>query len=146
ASDNFVEHLQTTADVLEELNSISIPIIKVFNKIDRISPTRLLMLEKMYPEAVFVAVINSAENGHDNSSSLVDIIRQKILHFFDERMKTVTIRLDYLHSQKLANIYEWSRVDNIDYQEEGIMMTLTTIPGNLERLRHHLGSGFTEMS
>ena len=146
ASDNIVEHLQTTADVLEDLNSISIPIIKVFNKIDRISPTRLLMLEKMYPEAVFVAVINSAENGHDNSSSLVDIIRQKILHFFDERMKTVTIRLDYLHSQKLANIYEWSRVDNIDYQEEGIMMTLTTIPGNLERLRHHLGSGFTEMS
>jgi len=146
ASDNIDEHLQTTADVLEDLNSISIPIIKVFNKIDRISPTRLLMLEKMYPEAVFVSVKNSAENGHDNSSSLVDIIRKKILHFFDERMKTVTIRLDYLHSQQLANIYEWSRVDNIDYQEGGIMMTLTTIPGNLERLRHHLGSGFTEMS
>ena len=146
ASDNIDEHLQTTADVLEDLDSLSIPIIKVFNKIDRISPTRLLMLEKMYPEAVFVSVKNSAENGHDNSSSLVDIIRQKILHFFDERMKTVTIRLDYLHSQQLANIYEWSRVDNIDYQEGGIMMTLTTIPGNLERLRHHLGSGFTEMS
>ena len=146
ASNNIDEHLQTTADVLEDLDSLSIPIIKVFNKIDRISPTRLLMLEKMYPEAVFVSVKNSAENGHDNSSSLVDIIRKKILHFFDERMKTVTIRLDYLHSQKLANIYEWSRVDNIDYQEGGIMMTLTTIPGNLERLRHHLGSGFTEMS
>ena len=146
ASNNIDEHLQTTTDVLEDLDSLSIPIIKVFNKIDRISPTRLLMLEKMYPEAVFVSVKNSAENGHDNSSSLVDIIRQKILHFFDERMKTVTIRLDYLHSQQLANIYEWSRVDNIDYQEGGIMMTLTTIPGNLERLRHHLGSGFTEMS
>ncbi|MAD84515.1 MAG: GTPase HflX [Deltaproteobacteria bacterium] len=146
ASNNIDEHLQTTADVLEDLDSLSIPIIKVFNKIDRISPTRLLMLEKMYPEAVFVSVKNSTENGHDNSSSLVDIIRKKILHFFDERMKTVTIRLDYLHSQQLANIYEWSRVDNIDYQEGGIMMTLTTIPGNLERLRHHLGSGFTEMS
>jgi len=146
ASDNIDEHLQTTADVLEDLDTLSIPIIKVFNKIDRISPTRLLMLEKMYPEAVFVAVINTAENAHDNSSTLVDKIRKRILLFFDERMKTVTIRLDYLHSQHLANIYEWSRVDNIDYQEEGIMMTLTTIPGNLERLRHHLGSGFTEMS
>jgi len=146
ASDNIDEHLQTTADVLEDLDTLSIPIIKVFNKIDRISPTRLLMLEKMYPEAVFVTVINTAENAHDNSSTLVDKIRKRILLFFDERMKTVTIRLDYLHSQHLANIYEWSRVDNIDYQEEGIMMTLTTIPGNLERLRHHLGSGFTEMS
>ena len=146
ASDNIDEHLQTTADVLEDLDTLSIPIIKVFNKIDRISPTRLLMLEKMYPEAVFVTVINTAENAHDNSSTLVDKIRKRILLFFDERMKTVTIRLNYQHSQHLANIYEWSRVDNIDYQEEGIMMTLTTIPGNLERLRHHLGSGFTEMS
>ena len=146
ASDNIDEHLQTTTDVLEDLDARYIPILKVFNKIDRISPTRLLMLEKMYPEAIFVAVINIAENAHDNSSTLVDKIRKRILLFFDERMKTVTIRLDYLHSQHLANIYEWSRVDNIDYQEEGIMMTLTTIPGNLERLRHHLGSGFTEMS
>jgi GTP-binding protein HflX len=145
ASDNVDEHLKTTAEVLEDLDALCIPILKVFNKIDRISPTRLLMLEKMYPDAVFVSVINSAENGQDNSSSLVENIRKKIVLFFNERMKTVTIRLDYLHSQQLANIYEWSRVDNIDYQEEGIMMTLTTIPGNLERLRHQLGSGFTEM-
>jgi GTP-binding protein HflX len=146
ASDNIDEHLQTTTDVLEDLDARCIPILKVFNKIDRISTTRLLMLEKMYPEAVFVSVINTAENEHDNSSTLVDKIRKKILLFFDERMKTVTIRLDYLNSQHLANIYEWSRVDNIDYQEEGILMTLTTIPSNLERLRHQLGSGFTEMS
>ena len=99
----------------------------------------------MYPDAVFVSVVNTAESGLINSSTLVDKIRKKILLFFDERMKTVTIRLDYLHLQQLSNIYEWSRVDNIDYQEEGIMMTLTTIPGNLERLRHHLGSVFTEM-
>jgi GTP-binding protein HflX len=137
ASDNVDEHLQTTADVLEDLGALCIPILTVFNKIDRISPTRLLMLEKMYPDAVFVSVINTAENRLLKSSTLVDKIRKKILLFFDERMKTVTIRLDYLHSQQLANIYEWSRVDKIDYQEEGIMMTLTTIPGNLERLRHH---------
>ena len=65
--------------------------------------------------------------------------------FFEERMKTVKIRLDYQHCQQLANIYEWSRVDNIDYQEHGIMMTLTAIPRNLERLRHHLGLDITEM-
>lgn len=145
ASDNIDEHLQTTTDVLEDLDARCIPILKVFNKLDLISPIRLLMLEKLYPEAIFVSVINTAENQHDNRSTLVDKIRKKILHFFDERMKTVTIRLDYLHSHHLANIYEWSRVDNIDYQEEGILMTLTTIPSNLERLRHQLGSGFTEM-
>jgi hypothetical protein len=61
-------------------------------------------------------------------------------------MKTVKIRLDYQHCQQLANIYQWSRVDEIDYQEQGIMMTLTAIPRNLDRLRHHLGSDIKEMN
>ena len=43
ASGNIDEHLQTTADVLAELDAASIPILKVFNKIDLISPTRLLL-------------------------------------------------------------------------------------------------------
>ena len=145
ASDNIDEHLQTTADVLDDMNALCIPILKVFNKIDMVSSVRLLMLKKMYPDAVFVSVKNNSENGLFKSSIQVEKIRKKILLFFDERMETVTICLDYLHSQRLANIYEWSRVDKIDYQEKGIMMTLTTIPGNLEKLRHHLGSVFTEM-
>ena len=55
------------------------------------------------------------------------------------------IRLDYKYCRQLANIYEWSRVDKIEYHEKGIMMTLTAIPRNLERLRHHLGSNITEV-
>jgi len=145
ADDNIEEHLQTTSEVLEDLDAACIPIIKVFNKIDRISPTRLLILEKSFPEAVFGSCENGGENGLVKNSAFVEQLRKQILLFFNERMKTMTIRLDYLHSQKLANIYELSRVDNIDYQDEGILMTLTAIPGNLERLRHHLGSDYTEM-
>jgi GTP-binding protein HflX len=145
AGDNIEQHLQTTAEVLADLDALCIPILKVFNKIDQLQPTRLLMLEKMYPDAIFVSAINNGKKGFDKNKTLIDKLRKKILVFFNERMKTVTIRLDYQHSKQLANIYEWSRVDKIDYQEEGILMTLTTIPGNLERLRHHLGADFTEM-
>ena len=145
ADDNIEEHLQTTYEVLEDLDAACIPIIKVFNKIDRISPTRLLILEKSFPESVFGSCENGGKNGLEKNSAFVEQLRKQILLFFNERMKTMTIRLDYQHSQKLANIYELSRVDNIDYQEEGILMTLTAIPGNLERLRHHLGSDYTEM-
>jgi len=137
--------LKTTSEVLEDLDAACIPIIKVFNKIDRISHTRLLILEKSFPEAVFGSCENGGKNGLGKNSAFVEQLRKQILLFFNERMKTMTIRLDYQHSQKLANIYELSRVDNIDYQEEGILMTLTAIPGNLERLRHHLGSDYTEM-
>ena len=60
-------------------------------------------------------------------------------------MQTLNIRLDYQYSQKLARIYEWSKVDKIEFQEEGIFMTLTTIPGNFDRLRHDLGEKFKEL-
>jgi GTP-binding protein HflX len=146
ASDNIDEHIRTAAEVLQDLESTCIPIIKIFNKTDRLSPTRLLMLEKMYPEAIFVSATQSEQNITDDTPAFVDKIRKQILVFFEERMKTVKIRLDYQHCQQLANIYQWSRVDEIDYQEQGIMMTLTAIPRNLDRLRHHLGSDIKEMN
>ena len=145
ASDNIDEHMQTANDVLQDLGAASIPVIKIFNKTDRLTPTRMLMLEKMYPEAIFVSAIEDKHKKSEKTSDFVHKIRKQILVFFEERMKTVEIRLDYQHCQQLANIYEWSRVDKIDYQEQGIMMTLTAIPRNLERLRHHLGSNITEM-
>jgi len=145
ASDNIDDHIQTANDVLQDLEAASIPVIKIFNKTDRITPTRMLLLEKLYPEAIFVSAIQEKHKKFGNNADFVHKIRKQIMVFFEERMKTVKIRLDYQHCQQLANIYEWSRVDNIDYQEQGIMMTLTAIPRNLERLRHHLGSNITEM-
>ena len=145
ASDNIDEHMQTANDVLQDLGAASIPVIKIFNKTDRLTPTRMLMLEKMYPEAIFVSAIEDKHKKFEKTSDFIHKIRKQIQVFFEERMKTVEIRLDYQHCQQLANIYEWSRVDKIDYQEQGIMMTLTAIPRNLERLRHHLGSNITEM-
>ena len=145
ASDNIDDHIQTANEVLQDLGATSIPIIKIFNKTDRITPTQILLLEKLYPEAIFVSAKQEKLKKSVNNPDFVQKIRRQIMVFFEERMKTVKIRLDYQHCQQLANIYEWSRVDNIDYQEQGIMMTLTAIPRNLERLRHHLGSNITEM-
>tara|TARA_B100000945_G_scaffold305728_1_gene292492 strand:+ start:4215 stop:5522 length:1308 start_codon:yes stop_codon:yes gene_type:complete len=145
ASDDIDEHTQTANIVLQDLEALSIPVIKIFNKIDRISQTRVLLLEKLYPDAIFVSAFEERNKKYENKLGLVHKIRKKIMVFFEERMKTVRIRLDYEHCQQLANIYELSRVDNIDYQEQGIIMTLTAIPRNLDRLRHHLGSNITEM-
>tara|TARA_B100000686_G_scaffold21428_1_gene19613 strand:- start:31 stop:1353 length:1323 start_codon:yes stop_codon:yes gene_type:complete len=145
ASNNIDEHIQTANDVLRDLEAASIPVIKIFNKIDKISQTRMLLLEKLYPESIFVSAIEEKLKSYENTVDFVHIIRKKIMVFFEERMKTVKIKLDYEHCQQLAHIYEWSRVDNIDYQDQGIMMTLTAIPSNLERLRHHLGSDITEI-
>ena len=145
ASDNIDEHIQTSNDVLKDLEAASIPVIKIFNKTDRITQTRILLLEKLFPEAIFISAIEEKNKKYEITADFVHKIRKQIMVFFEERMKTVKIRLDYQHCQQLANIYEWSRVDNVDYQDQGIMMTLTAIPRNLERLRYHLGSNITEI-
>ena len=110
ASDNIDEHIQTSNYVLQDLEASSIPVIKIFNKTDRISPTQILLLEKLYPEAIFVSAIQEKLKKSVNNTDFVQKIRRQIMVFFEERMKTVKIRLDYQHCQQLANIYEWSRV------------------------------------
>ena len=145
ASEDIDEHIQTANYVLQDLEASFIPVIKIFNKIDKISPTQLLLLEKLYPEAIFVSAIEQKNIKYKITEDFIYQIRKKIMVFFEDKMQTVKIKLDYQHCQQLANIYEWSRVDNIDYQEQGILMTLTAIPRNLERLRHHLGLNIKEM-
>jgi len=144
-SKNIDKHIQTAKTVLKDLEARAIPILKVFNKIDMISNERLLLLEKLYPEAVFVSALENRIVGQNKRAQLVEKLRKKILIFFDDRMQTLRIRLDYENSQKLARIYQWSKVDKIEFQEDGILMTLTTIPGNFDRLRHDLGENFTEL-
>lgn len=135
ANDDFEAHLRTTQQVLEDLGANRIPVQLVFNKTDQADPLRLGMLKRLYPDAVFISALNSG----------VARLQEHIRTFFEQRMKTVTIRLDYQHSQRLSDIYEWSRVDEIDYREEGIQMTLTSLPGYLNRLRSHLAPNFTEL-
>jgi 50S ribosomal subunit-associated GTPase HflX len=86
------------------------------------------ILRRNYPEAVFVSAV------HGNISELQDTI----FNFFERRMETVQVLLDYQQTRCLAEIYEWSRVNKIDYREEGIFLELTSISSNLKHLRHHL--------
>tara|TARA_Y100001970_G_C14208911_1_gene845737 strand:- start:892 stop:2211 length:1320 start_codon:yes stop_codon:yes gene_type:complete len=145
ANQNVERHLQTSEKVLKDLDARAIPSLKVFNKIDMISNERLKLLEKLYPEAVFVSAIKKNYTEKVNENELIEKLRRKIIIFFNERMQTLRIRLDYENSQKLSSIYEWSKVEKIEFQEEGILMTLTTVPGNFDRLRHDLGEKFTEL-
>ncbi|MBF0351583.1 MAG: GTPase HflX [SAR324 cluster bacterium] len=128
ASGEYEDHIQTTLSVLAEIDCKSVPILTVFNKTDLISPLEQAMLQKKYPEAILV----SAEHQQ------LDELRQKILKFFEKRMETISVCLDYQDTGNLKEIYEWSRVDKIDYKDDAIYLTLTGLPANLNRLRHHL--------
>jgi GTP-binding protein HflX len=124
----FEQHINTTLGVLDDIEAVGIPKILVFNKIDQLNPIEKAVLRRNYPEAVFV----SAANGQ------VSDLQEAIIHFFERRMETVQVQLSYQHSRRLAKIYEWSRVNKIDYRDDGIFLELTAIPSNLQYLRHHL--------
>ena len=122
------EHIETTLAVLDEIQVVGVPKLLVFNKADQLSPIEQVLLRRKYPEAVLVSALTGE----------VEELKEAIHQFFERRMQTVCVRIEYQNSSHLAEIYEWSRVNRIDYREEGIFLELTSIPGNLEHLRHHL--------
>lgn len=123
------EHIEITHKVLDEIQANCLTRLLVINKIDTLKdPLRLFILQKKFPEAIFV----------QGNSGEVTELRERILAFFEKRMETMELHLDYKNSHNLSQIYEWSRVENIDYQEDGIHLTLTSLPGHLNRIRHHL--------
>jgi GTP-binding protein HflX len=128
ASSDPEEHIGTTLGVLDDIHAVGIPKLLVFNKIDLLSKMELMLLRKTYPDAVFVSAVNKD----------VEELRSAIHRFFERRMRTVIVQIDYQQSNQLGEIYEWSRVDTIDYREEGIFLQLTSIPGNIDHLKHHL--------
>ncbi|MBF0278743.1 MAG: GTPase HflX [SAR324 cluster bacterium] len=130
---DYQEHIETALQIVDDLGADCIPRLLVFNKIDQVKdPTRVPIFRKKFPEAVFV----SAQSGD------VAELRESIIRFFEKKMLTVQIRLEYQHSRNLSYIYEWSRVDQINYEDDGIHLRLTSSSDNLNRLRHHMGTSY----
>ncbi|MGK5095098.1 GTPase HflX [Deltaproteobacteria bacterium TL4] len=125
---DYEAHIKTTVTVLEEIGAHCVPVLLVFNKIDQLEPYRQLILEKKYEQAIFVSA----------SSGQVEALQKKIITFFEQKMETLWIILDYQSTHQLAQIYEWTRVDQIEYKEDGIHLKLTALPENIQKLCHQL--------
>ncbi|HUJ74145.1 MAG TPA: GTPase HflX, partial [bacterium] len=123
------EHIETTSQALEEIGAHVVPSLLVFNKLDLVQDKVALTLARhRYPEAVFM------------SAALDDgaVLRGRIAEFFERAMVTVPLLLDYRDYGDLAKIYEWSRVDEARFEHDGIHLTITSTPANLERIRAKL--------
>lgn len=131
-SSDYPEHLKVTLQTLDEIGANRIPILLVFNKTDLIPSMQQMMIRKRHPEAIFI----SAWKGE------VEELKQKVIHFFEQKMSTTHICLDYQHSHYLGSIYQWVRVDHLDYQEDGIYVTVTAPPAHIERLRNQIGETY----
>lgn len=132
AHENWQAHIETTEQVLEEIGAHTVPRMIVFNKVDRVPDrVQLLLAKRRYPEVVFTSALK------EDCSNL----RERIAQFFEKSMITTPLLLDYQDCGELAKIYRWSRVDEVRYEQDGVHLTITSTPANLERIRARLPVG-----
>ena len=124
--ENWQGHIETTLQVLREIGADAVPWLMVFNQVDRVDDrVRLLLAKKQIPDALFISAA-----GGDCAP-----VQERIVAHFAKAMVTTPLLLNYRDYGELAKIYQWSRVDEVRYEEDGIHLTITSTPANLERIR-----------
>jgi GTP-binding protein HflX len=127
----FEEHIRTTEEVLKDIGADTVPRLLVLNKIDRIDDNLSLpMARKKYADAVFLSAVQG---------DCSDLAAQ-VNAFFQKTMVTTPLLLEYADYGDLAKIYKYGRVDEVRYENDGIYLTVTSTPANLERIRSRLAA------
>jgi GTP-binding protein HflX len=127
--ESWQEHMETTAQVLEEIGAHTVPRLVVFNKVDRLEDkVPLLLARQAQPDALFISAARDD----------CDEVRQRIVRFFEQSMVTTPLLLEYQDYGELAKLYRWSRVDEVRYEQDGIHIKITSTPAALERIRAKL--------
>ncbi|MCZ6473071.1 MAG: GTPase HflX [SAR324 cluster bacterium] len=125
----YEEQIAITEEVLREIGAATNPRMLVFNKTDRLDDKLTLRVaRKRNPEAVFISALQ------DDGGELMAHINA----FFEKSMVTTPLLLEYADYGDLSKIYKWGRVDELRYEDDGIHLTVTSTPANLERIRSKL--------
>ncbi|MDP4108683.1 MAG: GTPase HflX [Bacillota bacterium] len=100
---------QVVEKLIAELNNEKKPVIKVYNKCDRVSLD-------IYPKGENTVLI-SAMTGEG-----LDLLKEKIISVLAEKMHSVSFTLPYGASKILDMLYKSAEVKKAEYKEEGIFI------------------------
>ncbi len=106
------EHLEVTREIAESLGAADKPTVYVYNKCDKLKSTPLTSSE----DSVFISALGG--EGIDELLSLIEAVIQRA-------KKKTTLLLPYTEQAALNAIYNSYSVENIDYKDEGILVTAT---------------------
>lgn len=122
----FREKMDVVLETLKDLGAKDIPIITVFNKIDKIDPSSLSYLKTIYKDAVFISaslgigIDELKEKLYESLKNL--IIQQKILIPFDK-------------ANLINEIYEYSHVIKRIDRDDGIFLYVEGYYSNVLRYK-----------
>ncbi len=125
----YEKHIKAVYQVLSELGAETKQVITVFNKIDKVDSQHTL--ERMLREPNTIAI--SAADGKN---------LDKLLNMIEDNLKATTIdtklQIPYDNSGLLARLYDIATVKSVDYQAEGIIVSVSLPPEQYERYKEYV--------
>ena len=129
---NFKEQLRVAEELLREMGAEELPMVLVFNKIDRITEDNTLgQMKRQYPEAVFV----SCQQGMG-----MDDLRAAIVREYEANLLPYRVELKYPQNNLIQNIRKYALIIKEDYQKTSVTLDLRVWPQNKSKLMEVLDS------
>lgn len=112
SADQFELQMKTTEDVLAEIGAGDIPVILVFNKIDRLEdPFRARLLRKRFPNCFLLSALSAEDvktlNGH-------------IISYFTEQFAEVKLALPFGDQEAWSLVHRSCVILDVSYENEGL--------------------------
>jgi GTP-binding protein HflX len=123
----FREQMQVVMRILEDLDSHTKPILIIFNKIDLLPDTNILpSLRKEYPESVFLSATRHIG---------VESLKQKLKEFLEKNFVSLFLRIPQQEQKLIHYIYSLARVEKIQYDGEGVEISMKCDRETLSRIK-----------
>jgi GTP-binding protein HflX len=123
---NFKDQLRVAEELLREMGAEELPVVLVFNKIDRMTEDDTVgHMKRQYPEAVFV----SCQQGIG-----LDDLRQAIVREYEANLLPYRVELKYPQNNLIQNIRKHALIIKEDYQKTSVTLDLRVWPQNKSKL------------
>jgi len=129
----FIPHMETVEEILNDIITENQDILLIFNKIDRINPgdINLDRLKRDYPNSTFI----SASEGTG-----IEELKQKISLAFKTDKEKASFKVPYDQMGFLDQLYKNARILNVKYKKEHLAIDAEAPSKFLEKNRRYLAT------
>ena len=121
------QQIKTTEAALKEIGAEKIPRLMIINKMDLVSdPVEEIILKKSFPNALLISNL---------IPDTIDLLREAIQKYFVDGLDEETLRVPYGKSRLIPRIYQQAMVEEIEYTEDAILITITATAQNLGMIK-----------
>lgn len=133
SDENFTSQLAVVDQVLRQLNVDTDNKLLLLNKVDCLTEEQQLTLLEAYPDALQISTRDAAD---------VTLVHQQIQQALEKKMCAACFNIPYSATGIMGEIHSKMQVQDEQYHEDGVRITLKANPIALERLHKMLQSSF----